>query len=88
MPALVELDEPRAGYIVSRTELRWAARGTRYKGLFRPSIAIFLNEGYRLYDFTAGASHYDAVGIKLEQEKIAALMHDDVRSTKIDFLTM
>lgn len=85
-PRSIEVYEPRAGYILSRTELRWAARGIRHKVMLKPDIALFFKEGYRLDDWRADTSHYDCVCVKLEREKIAALVHDDVRSTRIDFL--
>jgi AraC family transcriptional regulator len=85
-PHIVETAEPRAGYVLCKTELKWAARGTRYKGVLRPGISVFLNEGYRLDELTAKQSFYDAIFVRLEREKIAELMRDDVRSSRVDFL--
>ena len=85
-PCAFEASEPRASYLLTKTEISWETRGTRYKRLFTPDMAVFLNEGYRLDEFTAQADYYDAVSARLERKKIDEMIHDDVRSSSVNFL--
>jgi AraC family transcriptional regulator len=78
--------EPLAGCILFKTEVRWTARGARHSYSFRPGVGVFITEGYRIDELTFTASHYEAIRVLLECEKIAELMQDDVRSTRVDFL--
>jgi hypothetical protein len=78
--------EPLAGCYLFKTELRWKARGTSHSHSFRPGVGVFIAEGYRLDELTSTTSHIDFIAVRLEREKIAELMHDDVRATRVDFL--
>jgi hypothetical protein len=85
-PIRIEISEPHAACILFKTELRWTARGTRYSRSLGPGVGVFLIEDYRLDELTSTTSHYDFITVRLEREKIEELMHDDVRSTRVDFL--
>jgi hypothetical protein len=85
-PHSFEAVEPRAACTLSKTDLKWTARGTRHSYSLRPGVGIFLAEGCRLDELTCTASHYEFLSVRLEREKIEELMHDDVRSTRVDFL--
>jgi AraC family transcriptional regulator len=45
-----------------------------------------VNEGYRFDEMIAAIPEYEALYVRLEQAKIAELLHDDVRPSKVDFL--
>jgi AraC family transcriptional regulator len=85
-PCAFDASEPRASYLLTKTEISWETRGTRHKRLFTPEMAVFLNKGYRLDELTAQADYYDAVSTQLERKKIDEMIHDDVRSSRVDFL--
>jgi hypothetical protein len=85
-PHSFEASEPLAACILLKTELRWTARGTRYSRSLGPGVGVFLIEGYRADELTSTASNYETIRVLLEREKVAELMHDDVRSTRVDFL--
>jgi AraC family transcriptional regulator len=87
-PCALETSEPRASYLLTKTELSWKTRGTPYKRLFTPDVAVFLNEGYRLDEFRAQADYYEAVSAHLERKRIDEMMHDDVRSRSVSFFDL
>jgi AraC family transcriptional regulator len=84
-PHVFEVHEP---WIVDppKIEVTWVARGTRYRFAFRPGMSMFVNEGYRFDEVSAATPEFDTVYVRLEQAKIVELLHDDARSSKIDFL--
>jgi AraC family transcriptional regulator len=84
-PHVFEVHEP---WIVDppKIDMKWVARGTRYRFTIRPGTSIFINEGCRFNELTAAASECEAVVVRLEPAKIVELLHDDIRLSKVDFL--
>jgi AraC family transcriptional regulator len=83
-PHVVEIHEP---WIVdpAKVELKWMARGTRYRFTIRPGMSMFINEGYRFDELTGATPECEVVYVRLEQAKIVELLHGDAPSSKIDF---
>jgi AraC family transcriptional regulator len=83
-PHVIEIHEP---WIADppKIDMKWVARGTRYRFTIRPGMSMFINEGYRFDELTYATPEFEVVYVRLEQAKIVELLHGDAPSSKIDF---
>jgi AraC family transcriptional regulator len=84
-PHVSEVHEPLI-VVPPKIDVKWVARGTRYRFTIRPGMSMFVNEGYRFDELTLATPECEFVYVRLEQAKIVELLQGDARSSKVDFL--
>jgi AraC family transcriptional regulator len=84
-PHGVDPTEHRVAAVLSTTEVAWTARGTRHRAQWRPGTSIFLRERYQLDDLDS-TERTDSIVVALEDGKVSELQHDDLCSSRVDFL--
>jgi AraC family transcriptional regulator len=84
-PYSVDPTEHRVYTILSTTQITWTARATRHRAQFRPGTSFFLKKWYQL-DGIVSDERTDYIRVLLEDGRVSELWHDDVGSSRVDFL--
>jgi AraC family transcriptional regulator len=84
-PRGVDATEHRVAAVLSTTEVAWTARGTHHRAQCRPGTSVFLKKRYQ-FDELIFRERTDLIRVLLEDGKVSELLHDDVCSSRVDFL--